>query len=231
MKTVMLAILSLTAASLSGCISWLYTPGMSDLHELCEKDGGTHIQQVVELEGYYNDGWSNCSGCYSDITDRGYEYLEINKRKRDYGLLGEEMGYWRIYRARAGDPNCPIKENERIAAKFWKPINDFYASGNCLAAIKVDRLQSEYGYYIDEQEWVVNDYYGSQMIRQIQEIRRFSTQEVVATKINYKLVPWPRSALDYGVKATCVGILPRERTNKPLIQPKGSIKIKGLTRD
>lgn len=133
MKTVKLVLTSLSTFYLSGCVGWFYTPGMGELRELCEKDGGTHIQQVVEVEGYFDDYWKNCTGCYTGIFDKGYEYLEINKRKPDYGLslLGEEMGYWRIYRAKAGDPNCPLKENERIAAKYWKPINEFYAAGNC----------------------------------------------------------------------------------------------------
>ena len=191
---------------LNGCVSWFYTPGMSELEELCEKDGGVEVQKIVEVEGYYNDYWEDCAGCYDEIITNKYQFVEINKRKVSHGgvtFLGKDMGYWRIYRAEASDLACHSKLNQRLSLKKYRDYTEFYAAGNCIAAKKVYKLKSRYGYFSNTTVQTVNKTHGSTIDRFQTEIREMATGNIIGKRIDYSLNPWPKSALDYGRTVHC----------------------------
>jgi len=218
-KQISKLIVVLNLLLLNGCASWFYTPGMSELEELCKKDGGMEVQKVVEVEGYYNDYWKDCAGCYSEIIINDYQFVEINKRKVSHGgaaFLGKDLGLWRIYRAKVSDPECHSKLNHKLSSYKGFHYRNFYEAGYCIAAKKVEKLKSGYGYFSDTKTWTVNKAYGSTIDRFQTEVRDMKTGNTIGKRIDYSLNPRPKDALDYGKTVHCAAIDAFE------IQPYGS---------
>ena len=193
---------------LSGCASWFYTPGMSELEELCEKDGGVEVQKVVEVEGFYNDYLDYCYSCYTEIIENKYQFIELSKKKTRAGdILGEELGLWRVYASDRTDPYCTTSIDQKLSRqKNYKPYADFFNGGHCIAAKKVDSLKSKYGYFSNSTVRTVNKTHGSTIDRFLTEVREMATGNIIGKRIDYSLNPWPKSALDYGRTIHCEAV-------------------------
>lgn len=203
----MVLVIGLATVWLSGC-SVFYTPGMSELEELCEKDGGITIRKDLRVDGYFKSTTQDCYGCWNDIIVSGYDYIEFkNKRPRPYRYFGGVPGYHRVFKAPKDSPQCNAaiwKWN--LSKKVGSEQYDRFFEDYCIASTPIDQPTAQYGYFEETNEWRVNEWYGSTIGRYYAEVRDLNSAEVVGEKTNYLLNPWPKSALSYGEVFDCTDI-------------------------
>ncbi|MCP5160239.1 MAG: hypothetical protein H7A00_00940 [Hahellaceae bacterium] len=196
--------IGLCISALSGCVSWFYTPGMSELKRLCWVDGGDKIYQVVHTAGYFDVNGRCGSTCLEGLMRSDYQYIEYEEtEKRFYhNSAMKEPGIWHIYKSTRDDPLCrPHLEKE--FADFVNPFFKEFFSNQCLAARKLERPESRYWYrhgttsrFLDKDEEV--------LFHTLQEsIEDSANQQVLATRTYYRLVPHRKSALDYALTYDC----------------------------
>ncbi|WP_417547639.1 hypothetical protein [Marinobacter segnicrescens] len=210
----------LLAGFLSGC-STFYTPGMGELKELCEKDGGITIRQEVRTGGYYDSTTDDCYGCWNKIIRSGYDFVEFENRiPTPYKYFGGERGFYRIYKAPKDHPNCNAQMWKwALSKKVGSEQYDKFFADYCVASESIDEPTAQYGYFKEKKEWQVNDWYKSTISWSEYTVKDLSAGEVAAKNVMYKLNPYPKSALAYGKVISCSSVLPRERFPQPIILP------------
>ncbi|WP_417547637.1 hypothetical protein [Marinobacter segnicrescens] len=213
-------VILISATFLSGC-STFYTPGMGELKELCEKDGGITIRQEVRVKGYFDGTTVDCHDCWSRIIRSGYDFIEFENRKPMVAkFFGGVRGYYRMYRAPKGAPEC----NERFRDYHLKttagygPYDEYYAE-YCIASESIDEPTAQYGYFEESEEWTVSEWYGSTIGRFYSEVRDLRTGKTVNENVVYHLNPYPKSALAYGKVISCSSVLPKDRFPQPILLP------------
>ncbi len=212
-KQMRLLSVTLSLFLLNGCTSWFYTPGMSELEKLCEKDAGMKIYETVEVEGYFNGYLDYCYACWNEVIRNGFTYIEFeNKAPESYHAI-TETGYWRLEKVARNSGRCHLGidkklEKKRASTPFLKNF--------CIAAEKVDKPKSRYAIAGERKEWIVSDYHRSTITRLNTRIWEIDTDKALGTWISYLLNPWPQG-FDYGKVYDCVdiGAIKREQ---PLIQ-------------
>ena len=138
---------------LNGCASWFYTPGMSELEELCEKDGGVQIYETVEVEGYFNGYLKGCWGCWDEITLNSFEFIELEvKEGKGVDVFDHDAGYWRLEKVARESGQChagieKMLMRQKNSSEMKEFIKDY-----CIAAEKIDKPKSRYAYFSDEKE-------------------------------------------------------------------------------
>lgn len=183
-------VILISATFLSGC-STFYTPGMGELKELCEKDGGITIRQEVRVKGYFDGTTVDCHDCWSRIIRSGYDFIEFENRKPMVAKFFDGVrGYYRMYKAPKGAPEC----NERFrdyhsqTTAGYGPYDEYYAE-YCIASEPIDEPTAQYGYFKEKTEWQVNDWYESTISWTEYTVKDLSTGEVAAKNLMYKLNP------------------------------------------
>lgn len=200
-------VILISAAFLSGC-STFYTPGMGELKELCEKDGGITIRQEVRAQGYYDNTTDDCFGCWNKIIRSGYDFIEFENRiPTPYKFFGRERGFHRIYKAPKDHPNCNAQMWKwSLSKKVVSEQYDKFFADYCVASESIDEPTAQYGYFEESEEWRVSDWYGSTIGRFYAEVKELTSGEVVGERTTYHLNPWPKSALAYGKVYDCQDI-------------------------
>lgn len=216
-KQIRLLSVILSLLLLNGCSSWFYTPGMSELEELCEKDGGVQIYETVEVEGYFNGYLKGCWGCWDEITLNGFEFIELEvKEGKGIDIFDHDAGYWRLEKVDRESGQCHAGiERMLMRQKNSSGMKEFIKN-YCIAAEKVDKPKSRYAIAGERKEWIVSDYHRSTITRLSTRIWENNTNETLGTNVSYILNPWPQG-FDYGKVYDCVdiGVIKREQ---PLIQ-------------
>jgi len=179
---------------------------MSQLRELCEKDGGMPVYQEVKAKGYFNT-WVKSCGCWDYLTHDGYEFMEFDIRNAGPSDQLPDPGLWRISIVPTNSGLCSDLFNKALIIKRGSKGFDDFLESRCIKAEKISEAGSRYVYESSSNRRVVSDYYGSTIAR-IEEILIDKEKEnVVVRKVDYLLNPFPRSSLAYGRVYSCTHVL------------------------
>lgn len=228
-KQIRLLSMALSLLFLSGCASWFYTPGMSELKRLCELDGGDKIYKTVYTDGYFDVNGRMGRTKLMGLIRSDYQYIEYEETEKvSYGSSTmKEPGIWRIYKSHRNNPQCQA-HLDKVFAVFQHPkdqdIRDFFAS-NCLAARTLEKPESQYWYrnsintrYLDKNQEV-------ELVAARQSIDDVNNDNVIATKKYYRLLPYKKSSLDYALSFNCkdAGVeIKSNRFPESILLPKNS---------
>ena len=191
----------LVLASLSGC-SVFYTPGMSELRELCQKDGGMPVYEYIEAEGYFDTTQESC-GCYIEIVDQGFKFLEVEVKKVYSSDQILEPGFWRIERVERESGKCNTKFDKRLNRFNGSGSYDSFLERYCIYTEKIETPKSQYRFEKSVEQKTVSEFYGSTIDRIELMLIENHTDRKVVSKVMYLLNPWPNSALSYGKVYRC----------------------------
>ncbi|MCP5160243.1 MAG: hypothetical protein H7A00_00960 [Hahellaceae bacterium] len=206
-RKVALLWIGLCISALTGCVSWFYTPGMSELKRLCRLDGGDKIYQVVHTEGYFDANGQLGRTDLMRLIRSDYQFIEYEEAEKPFYHYSamKEPGIWYIYKSNRDDPNCQARLDEEFAV-FKHPkdqdIRDFFTS-NCLAARKLDRPESRYWYRNSSSSRYLDDNEEVKLRTSLESIEDVLTNQVLADRRYYSLLPYKKSALDYALTFDC----------------------------
>ena len=126
-----------------------YLPGIEGLAKACAEEAGQTITQVVEVEGYYNDNWSECEGnCVQWLVEYDFNYIELNVTDiKPYSAI-KQPGIWKVFKAPKDHPHC----NRRMTELLDKHGKDEFLKTACLVAQKQETIESRYGVYFETEE-------------------------------------------------------------------------------
>ncbi|GEM_PF-6590219 len=195
----------LLVCSLSAC-SIFYTPGMSQLRELCEKDGGMPVYQEVKAKGYFNK-WIDSCGCGNFIVGSNFDFMEFEISKARVSDELPENGLWRISKISRESGMCNSEYEKWLDRKRGSSGYDEFSDKHCIKAEKITSPISRYFYRVERENRKVSEYYGSTITRIEAFVTDSENEEVVVRKVDYLLNPFPESSLSYGKVYSCFHVL------------------------
>jgi hypothetical protein len=162
-------------------------PGVKELAELCAKEAGREVKQVVYVDGYFDGYTQTCEmDCWDQVAGSELNYLEIQvKSPRSFDFI-KEPGIWKIYKTDKEDPNChPKIRVYALNSKHYTEFNKKY----CLALQKNDQLESQYEAFGDPKDIILDNEYQSKIYRSHGGYRDRFTKEILGTETYFQLSP------------------------------------------
>jgi hypothetical protein len=196
-------------------------PGVKDLAELCAKEAGREIKQVVYVDGYFGGQTNSCErACWLGIIGSGLNYLELQIENPESFHIIKEPGIWKIYIAPKDDPNCnPDIQRYLSRHKFSRDMRN-----SCIAFKKNDQIESQYEAFGEPKDIILDNEYQSKIYRSHGGYRDRFTKEILGTETYFSLLPrhskldpgWSLGCGSVGVKVHFNGMLQSE-----VLKPKG----------
>lgn len=184
-----------------------FLPGYIKFRSACSDQGGAHIYRTAAATGYLNESPRvACLGCWEDLIEGRYEYLEFHIRKS--GRLTDllyEPGYFRVYIEERPSPLCEAVDKK--TEKYSEYYEEFF-TGRCIAVEKIERPQSRFSYERDYETSNVFGFLGNSITHVSTFITERSSGELIAESHTYDYRAWqiliPAGQMDCPVTYTAI---------------------------
>ncbi|WBA82172.1 hypothetical protein [Endozoicomonas sp. GU-1] len=202
-KIYKIAVVIIPLVLIQGC----FTPGLSELEALCEKDAGEWYayDEPVYVDGYFYDNPSDPTpeSNYTEISSSGFEYVEVYKPKEHKHSDLEGTGYFRLYKAPKDDPSCSraFQWQIELQTSDKRPFGREY----CVAVKKIDQPESRYWKVIDAERRYLDHERNASIYRWEEKVLDRRENRKIASLIFYKLSPSLNHPIAYGTSIYCDG--------------------------
>jgi hypothetical protein len=123
---------ALAAVAGIGWAVWRNARGVEAIRELCASQGGLHISETAEVEGYLDvNAGSKCFGCMESLGSGRYSYVDFYDEGSQ--LRARQPRYQRMKIGPAGDPSC-VDNRQAATRRSASPIGEYgLSSEQCFA--------------------------------------------------------------------------------------------------
>lgn len=170
-------------------------PDEEDLLELCRTQGMPVIYRTVVADGYYHGDTDDCWGCWNNLENTDYKFIEFSiGRERAWGPIGEP-GIYRVSKIPSNSPQCDEKLTS-FQNKTFTGQRELGFGELCFRVEKFESRRARYGYYYKRlgliyESPITGSAIGSQRMSYVDH----GTGQVLAESTNYSLRKYPRIQL------------------------------------
>lgn len=134
-------------------MSWEHIYSILALQYYCMKDGGLHINRVVQnVDGYFDEG-NTRGGIGYIIGDLSkYRFIECNITTPKKDFYPHETGLYRFYLAEKDNPLCKLFYESYEGTTKYSEIRN---AAHCVATEKISALKSRYSFHSYDYQKVV----------------------------------------------------------------------------
>jgi hypothetical protein len=201
---------------LAGCekvYEEFHLEGKEDFFALCKKDAGMTINEVVEVDGYFDDYesgyvWENLIKLDLTYIEVGLDQHEIDAQ--DVMVLSRtnfpefsgkkikvftEPGYWRVSRTAIDSDDCHPVLKEHLQRYSYGEAMENYKQSGCFKVEKVDSLKSRYGRYSNSEVVKYNPSSKMKIMRFEESVKNMIDDKYLVKSLEYSWWPGPDSGL------------------------------------
>ncbi len=164
-----------------------HAAGRDDLRALCEKNFQPKLHRQVSAKGYF-DGRGSCleNGCWENITNSPYRFIEFENTTVRPGDLLQKPGFYRAVKVRSRDPDCDRLVQKDVESR--RSTYDFVREGGCLRIDRLNAPEARYGIFMEHQPDIdLHNWWDSSIGVSRAVIKDIQTGEILAEQTFYNL--------------------------------------------